>query len=105
MRLRPAGLFVLLATLPGCAEQGVYMMWNPYDQQRVECDKNEGSHVADGRSPGLDRLIPYTCIAACLQAGFEGNDPSLEREIAHKNFTMLMRLADSEVPPLCRSEP
>ncbi len=88
-----------MVALAGCAGQGTYMMWNQDTEQRVECRKSAG---AGEPQPGYDRSLPLSCIAACLHAGFAGDDPALERRLAAADLGSLSRLGDSEIPFLCR---
>jgi hypothetical protein len=101
--LRSALLFVLLPLAGGCADQGVYTMWNPDTLQQVDCRKSEAFGASDA-PPGYRRSLPYSCIAACEQAGFAGSDRALERSLAVADLRGLARLPDSEVPPLCRGD-
>lgn len=101
MRLPAIFALGLLVLLFGCAGQGVYMMWNQHSQQRVECRKSDDSGASD-LPAGYDRAMPYSCIAACARAGFEGGDPSLEGSLATTDLGSLSRLGDSDIPFLCR---
>jgi len=76
-------------------------MWNPDTLQQVDCRKSEGFGASDAPA-GYRRSLPYSCIAACEQAGFAGSDHALEHSLAVADLRSLDRLADSEVPPLCR---
>jgi hypothetical protein len=103
MPLRPALLLVLLPLAGGCADRGVYTMWNPDTLQRVDCRKSEAFGASDAPA-GYRRSLPYSCIAACQQAGFAGSDHALERSLATADLHSLARLPDSEVPALCRGD-
>jgi hypothetical protein len=100
MRLRPA-LLVLLPLAGGCTDRSVYTMWNPDTLQQVECRKSEAFGASDAPS-GYRRSLPYSCIAACEQAGFAGSDHALEHSLAVADLDSLTRLPDSDVPALCR---
>jgi hypothetical protein len=76
-------------------------MWNPDTLQRVDCRKSEAFGASDAPA-GYRRSLPYSCIAACEQAGFAGRDPAFERSLAVATPGSLSRLPDSDVPPLCR---
>ena len=102
MRLRATWILGLLVLLSGCAGQDVYMMWNQYSQQRVECGKSDDSGASD-LPAGYDRALPYSCIATCARAGFEGDDPSLEHSLATADLGSLSSIGDSDIPFLCRS--
>ena len=103
MRLRPALLLVLLPLLWGCTDNPVYAMWNPDTLQRVDCRKSEAFGASDAPA-GYRRSLPYSCIAACEQAGFAGSDHALERSLAVADLRSLSRLPDSDIPPLCRGD-
>ena len=101
MPLRPILLLVLLPLAGGCADHGVYTMWNPDTLQQVDCRKSEAFGASDAPA-GYRRSVPYSCIAACEQAGFAGSDHALEHSLAVADLRGLARLPDSEVPALCR---
>lgn len=103
MPLRAALLVAFLPLVAGCAARDVYTMWNPDTLQQVECRKSEAFGASDAPA-GYRRSLPYSCIAACAQAGFAGRDRALERSLAVTDLRSLDRLPDSEVPSLCRSE-
>ena len=101
MPSRPILLLVVLPLVSGCADHGVYTMWNPDTLQRVDCRKSEAFGASDAPA-GYRRSLPYSCIAACQQAGFAGRDHALERSLAVADLHSLSRLADSDIPALCR---
>lgn len=103
MRLRPSLLLVVLPLLSGCAGNPVYSMWNPDTLQQVDCRKSEAFGASDAPA-GYRRSLPYSCIAACEQAGFAGSDRALERSLASASPSGLSRLADSDIPALCRGD-
>jgi hypothetical protein len=98
--LRPTLLLILLPLVWGCAGNPVYTMWNPDTLQRVDCRKSEAFGASDAPAR-YRRSMPYSCIAACEQAGFAGSDPALERSLAVADPGGLSRLPDSDIPPLC----
>ena len=104
MRLHPTLLPILLLPLVwGCSETPVYSMWNPATLQQVDCRKSEAFGASDAPA-GYRRAMPYSCIAACEQAGFAGRNRALERSLAGADPGGLSRLGDSDIPPLCRGE-
>jgi len=103
MYLRPVLLLGLLPLAAGCSRNTVYTMWNPDTLQQVDCRKSEAFGVSDAPA-GYRRSLPYSCIAACEQAGFAGRDPALERSLAVADPGALSRLSDSDIPPLCRGD-
>lgn len=103
MRLHPSFLLALLPLVWGCTGNPVYTMWNPDTLQQVDCRKS-GAFGASDAPVGYRRSLPYSCIAACEQAGFAGSDPALERSLAVANPGGLSRLADSDIPALCRGD-
>ena len=96
-------LLVLLPLVGGCTGNPVYTMWNPDTLQQVDCRKSEAFGASDTPA-GYRPSMPYSCIAACEQAGFAGRDPALERSLAITAADGLSRLSDSNIPPLCRGD-